>query len=72
MKVYFQIAECSISYAKILQASAMKVTFRLPSAAYLMQRYTKIQIKQRKVVVFLKKTFLFILSLEKSSTFVPN
>ena len=27
MKVYFQIAECSLSYAKILQASAMKVYF---------------------------------------------
>ena len=29
MKVYFQIAECSISYAKILQASAMKVYFQI-------------------------------------------
>ncbi len=27
MKVYFQIAECSLSYSKILQASAMKVYF---------------------------------------------
>ena len=27
MKVYFLIAECSLSYAKILQASAMKVYF---------------------------------------------
>ena len=29
MKVYFQIAECSLSYAKILQASAMKVYFQI-------------------------------------------
>ena len=29
MKVYFQIAECSLSYAKIVQMSAMKVYFQI-------------------------------------------
>ena len=29
MKVYFQIAERSLSYSKILQASAMKVYFQI-------------------------------------------
>ena len=29
MKVYFQIAECSLSYAKITQTSAMKVYFQI-------------------------------------------
>ena len=38
MKVGFQIAECSLSYAKIMQMSAMKAAFKLPSAPYLLQR----------------------------------
>ncbi len=29
MKACFQIAECSLSYAKIMQASAMKVYFQI-------------------------------------------
>ena len=29
MKVYFQIAECCLSYAKIMQTSAMKVYFQI-------------------------------------------
>ena len=29
MKVYFQIAECRLSYAKIMQMSAMKVYFQI-------------------------------------------
>ena len=32
MKDFFQIAECSLSYVKIIQTSAMKDFFRLPSA----------------------------------------
>ena len=42
MKACFQIAECSLSYTKIMQTSAMKAAFKLPSAAYLIQRYDKI------------------------------
>ena len=38
LKACFQIAECSLAYAKIMQTSAMKAAFKLPSAAYLMQR----------------------------------
>ena len=44
MKACFQIAECSLSSAKIMQASAMKACFQMPSAAYLLQRYKKIPI----------------------------
>ena len=38
MKACFQIAECSLSYEKIMQMSAMKAAFKLLSAAYLLQR----------------------------------
>ena len=38
MKACFQIAECSLSSAKIMQMSAMKAAFKLLSAAYLLQR----------------------------------
>ena len=43
MKACFQIAECSLSYAKIMQASAMKTCFQIAecrlSYAKIMQRY---------------------------------
>ena len=38
MKACFQIAECSLSSAKIMQMSAMKACFQIASAAYLLQR----------------------------------
>lgn len=29
MKIYFQIAECRLAYAKLVQASAMKAYFQI-------------------------------------------
>ena len=72
MKVYFQIAECSISYAKILQASAMKVYFQIAECSLSYAKIHENADKAKKSCRFLKKTFLFILSSLKSSTFVPN
>ena len=40
MKVYFQIAECSLSYAKIVQMSAMKVYFQIAECSL---SYAKLQ-----------------------------
>ncbi len=40
MKACFQIAECSLSYAKIMQASAMKACFQIAECSL---SYAKIQ-----------------------------
>ena len=32
-KVYFQLSECSLSYAKIMQTSGKKVYFQLPECS---------------------------------------
>ena len=42
MKVYFQIAECSLSYAKIMQTSAMKVYFQIAECSLSYAKIKKI------------------------------
>ena len=39
MKACFQIVECSLFSAKIMQTSTMKAAFKLSSAAYFLQSY---------------------------------
>ena len=54
MKACFQMAECSLSYAKIMQTSAMKACFQIAECSL---SYAKIRKKNMKWV---KITYFFI------------
>ena len=49
MKACFQIAECSLSYAKIMQTSAMKACFQIAECSL---SYAKIQKKITIILIF--------------------
>jgi len=73
MKVYFPIAECSISYAKILQASAMKVYFQIAECSISYAKIHENADKAKKSCRFFEKYIpLYAFLVKKSSTFVPN
>ena len=49
MKACFQIAECSLSYAKIMQTSAMKACFQIAECSL---SYAKIQKNITIILIF--------------------
>ena len=49
MKTCFQIAECSLSYAKIMQTSAMKTCFQIAECSL---SYAKISKKMKELSLF--------------------
>ena len=55
MKACFQIAECSLAYAKIMQTSAMKACFQIAECSL---AYAKIRL----LFLLSKKILFFLLS----------
>ena len=53
MKVYFYIAECSLSYAKIVPASAMKVYFYIAECSLSYAKIIKKMICDSEFLYFL-------------------
>lgn len=72
MKVYFPIAERSLSYSKILQASAMKVYFPITERSLSYAKIHENADKAKKSCRFFEKYIPLYAFLVKSSTFVPN
>ena len=66
MKVYFQIAERSLSYSKILQASAMKVYFQIAECSL---SYAKIMLNREKTMENWEKVPIVVPKVLKKATF---
>ena len=57
MKACFQIAECSLSYAKIMQMSAMKACFQIAECS---KSYAKIRIFSKRAYTYFSEVITFI------------